>query len=113
MSERLAKLSALLAADPTDTFVLYALAQEHAKAGDHAQAVIYYDRTLATDPAYCYAYFHKARSQQEQGDIASAVRTVREGLLAAQKSGDGKALGELSSLLDELGGDSAGAGARA
>ncbi|MDP1660982.1 MAG: hypothetical protein Q8L55_03620 [Phycisphaerales bacterium] len=103
MSERLAKLTAILASDPADTFILYALAQEHAKRGDHAQAITYYDRTLASDPAYCYAYFHKARSQQAEGDVASAVQTVRAGLLAAQKAGDGKALGELSSLLDELG----------
>jgi tetratricopeptide (TPR) repeat protein len=104
MSERLAKLMKILAADPNDTFVLYGIAQEHAKAGDYGQAVAFYDKTLATDPVYCYAYFHKARSQQAAGDMAGARATAAEGVRAAQKAGDGKALGELSGLVDELGG---------
>lgn len=102
MSDRLAKLTKLLALDDRDTFVLYALAQEHAKAGDHDQAITFYDRTLAVDPAYCYAYFHKARSQQAQGDIPAARLTVQTGITAAHRAGDGKALGELSSLQVEL-----------
>ncbi len=99
---RLAKLTALLALDPADTFVLYALAQEHAKAGEHAEAITFYDRTLAADPAYCYAYYHKARSQQSQGDIAAARQTAQAGVTAAHRAGDSKALGELSTLQTEL-----------
>ena len=102
MSERLAKLMKILAADPADPFVLYGIAQEHAKAGNHAEAAAYYDRTLAADPLYCYAYFHKARSQQAAGDVAGALATVEQGLAAAQRAGDGKAQGELSSLQMEL-----------
>ncbi|MFT3686319.1 MAG: hypothetical protein QM783_15600 [Phycisphaerales bacterium] len=74
MSDRLAKLEKLLALDPADTFVLYGIAQEHGKAGDFAKAIEFYDRTLAADPAYCYAYFHKARAQQAAGDLTGAHR---------------------------------------
>ncbi len=103
MTDRLAKLEKLLALDPNDTFVLYGLAQEYGKMGDLAKAVSFYDRTLAADPAYCYAYFHKARAQQAAGDLASARQTVADGVRAAHRAGDGKALNELTGLQVELG----------
>lgn len=102
MSDRLAKLFKLLALDEQDTFVLYGIAQEHAKLGDHAQAVMWFDKTLAIDPQYCYAYYHKARSQQAAGDLAAARQTVLAGVQAAHRAGDGKALSELSNLQVEL-----------
>jgi len=102
MSDRLAKLTKLLEADPADTFVLYGLAQEYAKQGDTAKAVEFYDRCLATDPAYCYAYFHKARTLQDAGNPNAAITTVKEGLVAAKKAQDSHAASELSGLLDEL-----------
>lgn len=102
MSDRLAKLLKLLALDDQDTFVLYGIAQEHAKQGDHAQAVTWFDKTLAIDPQYCYAYYHKARSQQAAGDLPAARQTVLAGVQAAHRAGDGKALAELSNLQVEL-----------
>jgi len=101
----IAQLEALLAADPADAFVLYALAQEHAKlatAESHGRASGFYDRCLAVDPAYHYAYFHKAKSQEAVGDQAGAIDTLRRGLAAAKKNGDAQAASELASYLDEL-----------
>lgn len=102
MPTRLEQLTKLLALDPADAFVLYGLAQEHAKLGDHAAAVGFYDRCLAADPAYCYAYYHKARSQQAAGDLPGARATVLAGITAAHRAGDSKAAGELSTLQTEL-----------
>ncbi|MEM7755923.1 MAG: hypothetical protein AAF297_09845 [Planctomycetota bacterium] len=96
------QLEKLLAADPTDAFVLYALAQEHAKAGDHPTAVTFYDRCLAEDEAYCYAYFHKARSQEAMGDRAAAADTLTAGLAVSQRAGDQKAAGEIGGYLVEV-----------
>jgi len=102
MSDRLPKLLKLLALDDRDTFVLYGIAQEHAKLDDHTKAIEFYDRTLAVDPAYCYAYYHKARSQLAAGNLAEARQTVQSGIAAAHRAGDHKALGELSTLQTEL-----------
>lgn len=99
---RLEKLERLLQADPRDTFTLYALAQEHAKAGAHARAIEFFDRTLEVDPAYCYAYFHKARAQHATGDLPGARATALAGVQAALRAGDGKAHSELSNLQIEL-----------
>jgi tetratricopeptide (TPR) repeat protein len=100
----IAQLEKMLAADPRDAFILYGLAQEHAKAGGegHARAVEFYDRCLEVDPEYCYAYFHKARSLLALSRAADAAATVRAGIAAARRAGDGHAESELSGLLDEI-----------
>jgi tetratricopeptide (TPR) repeat protein len=97
----LEQLQKLLMAEPNDPFVLYALAQEHAKLGHVGEAIGFFDRCLAVDSGYCYAYFHKARVQHGAGDVVGAIATVEAGLQAAQKVRDSQALGELSGLLDE------------
>jgi len=111
VTERLAKLMKILAVDPADPFVLYGIAQEHAKAGDHAAAVAFYDRTIAADPAYCYAYFHKARVQAAAGDLTGARATALAGVQAAHRAGDVKALNELTGLQVEFSEGNTGAGA--
>lgn len=97
---RLDKLVKLLELDPRDPFVLYGIAQEHARAGRTGEAVAFFDRCLAADPAYSYAYYHKARALQAGGQAEGALATARAGLAAA--GGDGKASSELAALVDEL-----------
>jgi tetratricopeptide (TPR) repeat protein len=98
----LAQLEQLLAHDPRDAFVLYALAQEHAKLGHTPLAAEFYDRCVESDPTYCYAYFHKARLLIHAGDHRGAAHTIDAGLAAARQAQDAKALAELESLRDSL-----------
>lgn len=98
----IAQLEKLLQADPNDTFVLYGLAQEYAKTGEHAKSIAFYDRCLAADPAYCYAYFHKARVQEVAGDIPGAIATLKAGVAKSREVGDAKALNEIAAALDML-----------
>ena len=60
--DRIATLEKMLAAEPEDTFVLYSLGQEHAKAGRHEEAIGFYEKCLAANHGEHYAYFHMARS---------------------------------------------------
>lgn len=99
---RIDELLRLLNSDPRDAFVLYGLAQEHAKQGDTAAALAYYDRCLAADPAYLYAYYHKAKAQAAGGDPAGATITIDAGLLAAKAARDAHAAGELEALREEI-----------
>lgn len=102
MADRIDQLKKILAEEPNDAFCLYGLAQEHAKLGQHDVAIEYYDRTLAVDPDYCYAYFHKARSQEEAGDVEGAKATLRAGFERAKDCDDAKAAGEIAGYLDSL-----------
>ncbi len=99
---RLEQLHKLLDLDPEDAFVLYGIAQEHAKAGTHDEAVAFYDRCIGVNPDECYAYFHKARSLVALERETDASDTLRSGLEAATRTGDAKAAGEIGGFLDEL-----------
>jgi tetratricopeptide (TPR) repeat protein len=101
MTDRMQQLQTLLQRDPNDVFCLYGMAMEYAKLDDHAQAIQWFDRVIAADPSYLYAYFHKARSQDAAGDTAGAVQTLQVGLERAKAAGDGKAASEIAGLLDE------------
>ncbi len=98
----IAQLEKLLALDAADPFVLYALAQEHAKVGTaeaHTRAIEHYDRCLAADAGYCYAYFHKAKSLEALERTSDAAATLRAGLAAARHANDAKAQSEMQAYL--------------
>ncbi|MDZ4753427.1 MAG: tetratricopeptide repeat protein, partial [Phycisphaerae bacterium] len=100
--DRLATLHALVEVDPRDTFCLYGLAQEYARRGDVDEALRWYDRCIATDENYCYAYFHKARALEEAGRNDEAIGALRIGLVRANASGDRHAASEIAGYLDQL-----------
>jgi tetratricopeptide (TPR) repeat protein len=92
----------LHAAEPNDPFCLYGIAQEHARAGRHEEALGWYDRTIAADATNCYAYFHKARSLEDLDRTDDACSVLRAGITAAQQANDGHALSEMRGYLDQL-----------
>jgi tetratricopeptide (TPR) repeat protein len=75
---------------------------EYSRLGQFPQAVAWFDQTLTVDPDYLYAYFHKARCQEQAGDTAAAADTLRQGVERAQSADDAKALNELAAYLDQL-----------
>jgi tetratricopeptide (TPR) repeat protein len=102
MPDRIATLKSMLESEPNDTFCLYGLAMEYSRLGQIPQAVAWFDQTLTVDPNYLYAYFHKARCQEQAGDSAAAAETLRQGVERAQNAEDPKALNEMSAYLDQL-----------
>jgi tetratricopeptide (TPR) repeat protein len=102
MTDRIAQLKKLLNAEPGDAFCRYGLAMEYARQGLHAEALRWFDQTLEVDPDYCYAYFHKAKCLEDAGSTDAARGVLQTGLARARAVGDGKAMSELASYLDEL-----------
>jgi len=103
MTDRIRQLKALLEDEPDDPFLLYSLGHEYAKAGDADSALAYFDRTIAADGDYCYAYYHKARVQQQAGDAEAAKETLETGLARALACQDQKAESEIRLYLESLG----------
>ena len=103
MPERLEQLLKLFESDPADAFVAYGIAMEYSKLADHDQAIHWLDRTIGIDPNYLYAYYQKARSLSQIGQITEARSVVNTGIDAARSVADAHAQEELTSLLDELG----------
>lgn len=99
---RIKALLKILDTDQHDADVLYMIAQEHAREGSWADAVAWYDKCIAVEATYAYAYFHKARAQEEAGDTHAATETLRTGLDAAKRAGDQQAIGEIGAYLEQL-----------
>lgn len=96
------QIEKLLASDPDDPFLLYAMAQDLANAGEHEEAVAYYTRTIGADQGYCYAYYHMARSLEALGRVDEATKILDDGLETARKVGDAKAASEIDQLRSML-----------
>jgi tetratricopeptide (TPR) repeat protein len=99
----LSSLEKLLSVEPNDPFLLYGIAQEHAKLGNYVQALSFYDRCLAADPSYCYAYYHKAVALESSGDTVGAIAVIDSGLIAAARHGDAHCAAELRALRNTMG----------
>lgn len=101
---RLATLHRMLAAPgaDADAELLYMIAQEHAKTGAADDAIAWFDRAIAANPGFAYAYFHKAKVQADAGDTAAAITTLRAGAAVAKAQRDAKAASEIGSFLDEI-----------
>jgi predicted Zn-dependent protease len=101
-NDRLSQLRNLLESDPHDAFCMYGIAMEHAKVGSHQEAIAWFDRTIETDSAYCYAWLHKARSQNKMGDQKGAVKTLSDGISQATTLGDDHAADEMRSFMQSI-----------
>ena len=101
-TERLDKLTQMLQQQPDDAFLLYGVALEHKKLGDHPAALKYLDRVTAVDPGYCYAYHQKGLVHESAGDTEAAKRAYREGIEAANRVGDAHAKEEISAALSMI-----------
>ncbi len=102
MTDRLTQLRKLHDADPADPFCTYGIGIEHAKAGHTDQAIVWFEKTLAADPGYCYAYYQLGKVLAEADRLAEARETIERGIDAAAKAGDGHATDELTALLDAI-----------
>jgi Tfp pilus assembly protein PilF len=99
---RMLQLQQMLLKEPDDTFLLYALALEHKKAGEATHAIERLDRVIALDPGYCYAYHQKGLVYQSSGNPSAARQAYRDGIEAAQKKGDAHARQEIEAALMEM-----------
>lgn len=99
MSSRLTQLEALLAEDPNDVFVKYAIALEHFKSSNSQQAIADLKRLLNQHVDYVPAYFKLAQWLSEMDNMEEARRFLETGIAQAQLQGDLKAIQEMRELL--------------
>lgn len=100
---RIEQLEKLLAAEPNDVFLNFALAMELAKLGRTAAGLAQFDRVIALNPNYAPAYFQKGKTFLDAGDHDGARATLRLGVERATAAGDHHAAAEMSELLQVLG----------
>ncbi len=97
------KIEAMLADDPTDTFLRYSLAMELRSEGDHDQSLSKLAEMTQDDPPYVPAFFMAAQQLAELDRVDEAREYLRTGIDQARQQGDGHAAAEMSELLTALG----------
>jgi Tfp pilus assembly protein PilF len=97
------QIEAMLAEQPNDPFLRYALAMEHVSAGQDDEAAACLTGLLRIDPSYVPAYLQAGRALMRLGRDAEAGDVLRLGIAAANKSGDSHAAGEMTGFLEEIG----------
>lgn len=101
--DRLETLKQLVAQTPADPFVRYALAVEHTKAGELAEAAAQYEAIVGANPDYTAAYFQCGQVLERLGRVDEARRFYKRGIEVTTKSGEGHARDQLQAALDALG----------
>lgn len=99
---KLEQLLPLLATEPNDAFLRYALAMEYAKQQRFAEALAEFAELARRHPDYVAGYFMAGRTAEQDGNIPEAKRLYREGIVAAGRTGDRHAAGEISEALAAL-----------
>lgn len=94
-TERLDKLLRFHESDPSDTFILFALAKEYETLSQLDKALIYYIKLKEIDPEYIGLYYHLAGLYSEIGRNQTALQHYNEGIEIAKKAGDFHAVSEL------------------
>jgi thioredoxin-like negative regulator of GroEL len=102
-STRREKIEGMLANDPHDKFLRYALAMELDKEGDHDASLQRLRDLSLESPPHVPAFFMAGQQLARLGRIAEARTMLRDGIEAARQQDNSHAAAEMSELLMSLG----------
>jgi hypothetical protein len=104
MTTRRQHIEAMLAENPGDSFLRYALALELEKEHEHSESLRRL-RELMTDPIpYVPAFFMAGQQLARLGDLNEARQVLRDGIEQARSQNDQHAAAEMSEFLVSLAG---------
>lgn len=101
-AERLSQLRALLAEEPGDLFLRYAIALELKRNGEFAQAIADLESVLRDEPKHIASYYQLATFLNDEGKRTEAIEACEAGALQCLVTGDRKARSELLALKEVL-----------
>jgi Tfp pilus assembly protein PilF len=89
----------MLAEDPADPFLRYALAMEHLSGGNDEQALHQLKELITFSPDYVPAYQQAGQVLVRRGELDEARSVLERGIGQALKQGDPHAAEEMRGLL--------------
>lgn len=92
----------MLADEPDDVFLRYAIALEHKRMGALERATMELERLMRDVPAHIATYYQLALLLADAGRTDDAVRACEAGMLQCLVTGDRKARSELNELRTTL-----------
>ncbi|MFL5731395.1 MAG: tetratricopeptide repeat protein [Cytophagaceae bacterium] len=87
--------------DPSDPFLIYALATEYLKT-DAVQAEAYYSILLKDHPDYLPVYYHAAKFYEAKADYNQAAALYKKGIQLSLDQKNMKTHRELMNALNEM-----------
>ncbi len=95
MKSRIENLINFYQEDPSDNFIVYALALEYIKLYDYDTALEYFLKLKALNPEYLPMYYHLGKLYETLKDSDLAAQTYIEGMRIAQKQKNKQTYDEL------------------
>ncbi|MGA3107631.1 MAG: hypothetical protein ABSD53_24375 [Terriglobales bacterium] len=100
--DRIAMLTEILTANPTDSFARYGLAMEYAKSGQIEPALQEFKTLVEKNPDYTPGYFMAAQTLATASRVDEAKRWLVDGISSAVRTGNMHAQSEMTAMLEEL-----------
>jgi hypothetical protein len=97
------QLEKMLAEEPNDAFLRYALAMEYAGEANDSEALRCFQKMFADKIDYVPAYLQAGQILMRLDRPNEARAMFKEGITLAQRVGDAHAAGEMEAFLDTLG----------
>jgi len=94
---RIDQIEKLLKEDPSDSFLLFALAKEYEKLENLDHALNTYQKLLDVDHKYVGLYYHLGKLYEILDKKENALSTYDQGIKIAQEAKDLHSLSELQS----------------
>lgn len=101
-TDRMDKLRNLLAKEPNDSFLNFGLAMELAKHERWDESLAQFEKTIALDPKYIAAYFHRGKTLVNKGDLPAAKTALEIGIAKADELGEYHSKSEMEELLNSI-----------
>ncbi len=100
MQERIEVFEQMLAADPANSMVMFGLAKEYEKKGEHQKVVDMLEKYLATADDEGNAYGTLAQAYLASGDREKAIETYKKGIDISMAHGHPSMANEYRMTLD-------------
>ena len=100
MQDRTEVFEQMLAADPDNTMVMFGLAKEYEKKGDHDKVIALLDDYLSKADDEGNAYGVLANAYLQNGDRGRAVETYKKGIDVSMAHGHPSMANEYRMVLD-------------
>ncbi len=92
----------MMADDPHDPFLPYAIAQEHTAAGLWEEAIPEFATLIDRFPDYLPTYYQYSIALVKTDRLPLAIDILQRGLGLARRYKDSKTAGEIEALLEDL-----------
>ena len=100
MQDRIAVFEQMLASDPSNTMVMFGLAKEYEKQGDHPKVIALLEKYLSTTDDEGNAYGVLAHAYLQNGDRDRAIETYKKGIDVSMSHGHPSMANEYRMVLD-------------